>query len=203
VVEAEHHLGPRFELVRVPSRRQVARGEVTRAEADRREPAHFEAEPGLIGQREPASVRVVAVLLREDVGDVLIRDRALEAADDGGRQPVRIRLPGAAAVPGKPLEAGLEGEPDPDSRRVAELRRELHDVLDQDLAVVPQPVALTVRDKAVGSMHELDSGAVRARGDDAEVQPVEAELEPARKDSALSARHLRQAVVVGRGPPEL
>ena len=100
------------------------------------QPAHLEAEARVVGQRQPARVRMVAVLLREDVGHVLIGDRALEAADDGRREPVRVRLPRAAAVPGEPLEAGQEGEPDPDSRHVAEPRRELDDVLDQQLAVV-------------------------------------------------------------------
>jgi hypothetical protein len=37
-----------------------------------------------------------------------------------------------------------------------------------------------VRDQAVGSVDELDGRAVGARRDDLELQPVEAELEPAR-----------------------
>ena len=77
---------------------------------------------------------MVAVLLRDDVRHVLVGDRALEAADDGGGEPVGVRLPRAAPVPGELLEAGHEGEPDADSRDVAESRRQLDDVLDLKLA---------------------------------------------------------------------
>ena len=54
VVEAEEHLGPGLELVRVPRRRQVGGREVARAEADRRQPSHLEAEARVVGQRQPA-----------------------------------------------------------------------------------------------------------------------------------------------------
>ena len=126
-------------------------------------PAHLEPEARVVGQRQPPRVDVMAVLLREDVGHVLLRDGALEAADDGGGEPVGVASHGPRAVPGEPLEAGPEGEPDPDARHVAEPRRELDDVLDQELARIEQPVAVTVRDEPVGPVDELDRAAPSAR----------------------------------------
>ena len=130
MVEVEEHLGPRLEIVRVARRGQVGGREVARREADRRPPVDPQPEAVVAGQREPARVAVLAVLLREDVRHVLLGDGALEAADDRRGEPVGVVLPRPAAVPGDALEAGPEGEPDPDARYVVEPGRELHDVLD-------------------------------------------------------------------------
>src|SRR5205807_3291214 len=81
-------------------------------------------------------VRVVPVLLREDVRDVLLGDGALPAADDRRGEPVGVALPRTGADPFEPLEAGRERQDDADARQVAELRTDADLVLDEDPAVV-------------------------------------------------------------------
>ena len=159
---------------------QVGGGEVARGEADRRPPAHLEAEAR---RRRSASAsapsRMVAVLLREDVRHVLLGDGALEAADDRGREPVGVVLPRPAAVPGERARGRAGGR----ARRRCAARRgargaSSHDVLDEQLAAREQPVAMPVRDagpsrggrarrrcrsRARGDELELRAGRARAR----------------------------------------
>ena len=62
-------------------------------------PSTRSPKPVVVGQRQPARVAVLAVLLRKDVRHVLLGHRALEAADDRRGEPVGVVLPRAPAVP--------------------------------------------------------------------------------------------------------
>src|SRR6478735_7817369 len=122
--------------------------------------------------------------------------------------PVGVALPRPGAEPLELLERRLEGERDADARQVAELRPETNLVLDQQAAVLEQPVRLTMRRvapvAAAGrSVYGLDPASRDAERLQALLQAVEAELEPAPEHTRAPVREQPQAVVVGRSPPQL
>src|SRR6185312_9751026 len=108
-VQIDQRLGPRPQLMRVRGGEEIGRREVAdrgfawlcRREAD--------ACP-LALQRQPAQAGAVAVLLRDDVGDVLAGDGSLEPPEPAGAVAVRIGVAGAEPEPFHRLEAGRRSE---------------------------------------------------------------------------------------------
>ena len=208
MVETQDHLGAGLEVGRVQRAVEVAGREVAGGEADRRPALRHEPRAGLVGEREPPGFASVAVLLREDVRHVLVRDGALEAADDAGGEPVGVILPRAAAVPLEPLEPGPQRHDDADAWEVAQLAADTHLVLDEHVSRVEDVIAVEVHRVVPlpaprDAVHELEARLRRTRRFEALLEAVEAELEPAREHARAALRQQPQAVVVGRRAPEL
>src|SRR5204863_3399969 len=117
-----------FQVDGVEGREEVVRSEMARAEADRRAP--FDAQLGAVrtAQLDPARGAVMAVLLRQDVRDVLVSDGALVAADEGRGLAVCVALPRPLTEPLELLERRIEDEQHADPRQVAQLGAELERV---------------------------------------------------------------------------
>ena len=175
-------------------------------------PPDLEPESRLVGQREPAGLLVVAVLLREDVGHVLVGDGAAEAADDRGCPPIRVALERPTSEPFELLELRRQHQHDADAWKVAQVGAEPHLVLDQQGTGGEQTMALPVEHvvptpAARPLVHHVDTAADDVDRLHPQLDPVEPELEPAaeRRDAPLRdpIGEQAQTVVVGRRAPEL
>ena len=158
-------------------------------EADRRPAAHLSPKPRLVGQRQPAGVGVMAVLLREDVRHVLLGDGALEAADDRRGEPVGVALPRAAPVPRRRARGrARRASPTPMRGTSRRPRASSTTFSTTQLAGGEQPVAVTVRDEPWRRCARRSTARPSTRAElEDELEPVEAELEPARQDAAAPA----------------
>ena len=126
----------------------------------------------------------MAVLLRQDVRDVLLRHRVRNVATTVEARRSRVVLPRPPPEPLEPLEARHEHEHDADTRQVAEIGPEQHLVLDERLAGGEQAVALPVASRrpsaaARGRVHDLDPSARGRSVLEPPLEPVEPQLEPA------------------------
>ena len=142
----ENDLGPRLQVGRVLRGVEVLVREVQRVELERPVGRDLEAVAGLVGEPEPAHVGLVPVLLRHDVGHVLVGDRALVDVDRRAGLPVGVVVPRPAAVPGELLEVGAQAKLEADARQVAEVGRELNAADDLERPVLEERVRRSVAD---------------------------------------------------------
>ena len=162
---------------------------------------------------QPAHVRLVAVLLRHDVGHVL--------PTHGPRIPPHGRSPYAVAValvrptaePAEPLELRREHERHPHSRQVGQRAVRLDEVLAHHDTLGTKPVGMAVAERARRRRARadlLDHQPQRAVPAHARLHPVRRQLdvlqpgrEPAVERSATLVRDTLDPVVVGWCAPHL